>query len=97
MAGKVKGKYIQPISPTMWVDEGVKHTTFIFQKTELQELTMMLIATIGRQGFPELSKMSNTSLFPYHSCEGKFLDIQFHSISHTLNRGTGMFLSGATK
>src|SRR5258708_27075851 len=39
MAGKVKGKYIQPISPTVSVDERAKHTTFIFQKTKLQELT----------------------------------------------------------
>ena|SRR5260221_11358109 len=65
MAGKVKGKYIQPISPTMWVDKETKHVTFIFHKTELQELTTVLIAMIGRQGLPELSKMSGTSSFPY--------------------------------
>ena len=68
MAGKVKGKYIQPISPTVWVDEGAKYATYIFQKTELQELTVLLITTVGRQGLPELSKMSDTSTFLYHSC-----------------------------
>ena|SRR5258708_21883666 len=74
MAGKVKGKYIHPISPTMWVDEA-KHVTFIFHKTKLQELTAVLITTIGRQGLPELSKMSGTSSFPYQSSEGKLLDL----------------------
>ena len=96
MAGKVKGKYIHPISPTMWVDEA-KHVTFIFHKTKLQELTAVLITTIGRQGLPELSKMSGTSSFPYQSSEGKLLDLQYHLITHVLNRGTSMFLSRSTE
>ena len=96
MAGKVKGKYIQPISPTMWVEEETKHVTFIFHKTKLQELTTALIARVGRQGLPELSKMSSTSSFPYQSSEGKLLNLQYHLITHVLNRGTSMFLSRAT-
>src|SRR5260370_5038959 len=51
-AGRVKGKYIQPISPTVWVDGEMKQATFIFSKTELQELTAALITSVGRQGLP---------------------------------------------
>ena len=36
------------ISPTVWVDEGEKYTTYIFQKTKLQELTVLLITVRGR-------------------------------------------------
>src|SRR5258708_8813461 len=75
MAGKVKGKYIQPISPTVWGDKGTDYATFIFHKTKLQELMAMFISTIGRQGVPELTKISSSSSFPYHSSEGKFLDV----------------------
>src|SRR5258706_6817783 len=57
--GKTKGKYIQPVSPTLWLDKDVGCTTFIFTKTELQELTASLVATIGKQGLPELTTSGN--------------------------------------
>ena len=41
------------------------HTTYIFTKTELQELTASLVATIGVQGLNELPKVECTSTYPY--------------------------------
>ena len=70
ITGRAKAKYLQPISPTVWMDGKVNQATFIFLKTELQELTAVLITSIGRQGVPELFKTSGTVSFPYHSTEG---------------------------
>ena len=69
--GKTKGKYIQPVSPTLWLDKDVGCTMFIFTKTKLQELTASLVATIGKQGLPELTRFSRTASFPYRSTEGE--------------------------
>ncbi len=63
--GRTKGRYVQPINPEIWKDDTIGHTTYIFTKTELQELTASLVATIGVQGLNELPKVECTSTYPY--------------------------------
>ena len=74
--GKMKGRYVQPINPDIWQDDTMAHTTYIFMKTELQELTASLIVTIGIQGLNKLPKVECMPTYPYQRSTGKYSHFQ---------------------
>ena len=70
--GKMKGRYVQPINPDIWQDDTMAHTTYIFMKTELQELTASLVVMVGIQGLNKLPKVECMPTYPYRRSTGKY-------------------------